>query len=70
MDTRKTAGRLTLLVILGAAGLTAGRSLLPAAAAPITAAPLTAQTIIATRATDKIKDIVTTLVVKDDETNR
>jgi outer membrane lipoprotein-sorting protein len=40
------------------------------AAAPATAAPISAQTIVATRTTEKIKDLVTTLVVKDDETNR
>ncbi len=57
-------------MLLGAAGFTTGRSLPSVAAAPVTAAPVTSQTIVATRSTDKIKDLVTTLVVKDDETNR
>jgi outer membrane lipoprotein-sorting protein len=55
---------------LGAAGFTTSRSLYPAAAAPITAAQISPQTIISTRSTGKIKDLFTTLVVKDDETNR
>src|SRR5688572_18427742 len=70
MNLRQIAGRFSLIVVLGATGLSAGRSLLPAAAAPIAAGSLSPDVIVAKRSTDKIKDLVTTLVVKDDETNR
>lgn len=70
MKQKRIAERLSILLLMGATGFTAGRSLLPVAAAPVVTTPITSQTIIAKRSTDKIKDLVTILVVKDDETNR
>jgi outer membrane lipoprotein-sorting protein len=70
MKTRQIASRFTVLMLLGVAGIATDCSLQQATAAPIAAAQLSPQTIVSTRSTDKIKDLVTTLVVKDDETNR
>jgi outer membrane lipoprotein-sorting protein len=70
MTTRRIVGQILSLMFLGTVGLTANRSLFSAAAAPVPAESITSQTIVAKRTTDKIKDLVTTLVVKDDETNR
>lgn len=70
MITRRNAWRLSVLLIVGATGLTAGRSLLPVAAAPPAPTVPSPQSIVAARTMDKIKDLTTTLVVKDDETNR
>ncbi|MBC8101637.1 MAG: outer membrane lipoprotein-sorting protein [Cytophagales bacterium] len=68
----RRVARMTLLTL--AAGFQAAHLLTPVAAArtaPAAPAPqVSPETVIATRTTDRIKNLSTTLVVKDDETNR
>ncbi len=73
MTANRMVPRFTLILMLAtAAGLTASRfPLASAASVPATpVAPVTSASIVATRANNKIKDLVTNLVVNDDETNR